>query len=57
MFNFKFNSISDAIFMQSSNGQYHGLYVWSVVLIVLLSILITFLVYKVQIKNIGKKIK
>lgn len=57
MFDFKFNSIADAIYMQSSNGQYHGLYVWSVVLIVLLSIWITFLVYKVKINNIGKKIK
>ena len=57
MFNFEFNSLSEALLMQSQNGQNHGIYVWSVVLIVTLCISISFIFYKYKIKEISKKIK
>lgn len=57
MFNFAFNTISEAWIMESANGQSHGMYVWSVVLIVFLTIFFTFFTYKFKIKNIRKKIK
>lgn len=56
MFNFAFDSIGEAFMMQSANGQYHGIYVWSVVFIVLTSLLVTFFIYKRKIRNIGKKL-
>ena len=34
MFDFAFDTFSDAMIMQSQNGQSHGLYVWLVVAIV-----------------------
>ena len=57
MSKFAFNSISEALIMQSLNGQNHGLYVWSVLAIVFFTLLITFLVYKYKLKKISKKIK
>ena len=57
MSKFAFNSISEALTMQSLNGQNHGLYVWSVLVIVFFTLLITFLVYKYKLKKISKKIK
>ena len=57
MFNFTFNSISEAILMESQNGQNHGIYVWSVFFIVFGTLLITFSVYKNKIRNLSKKIK
>lgn len=57
MFNFEFNSLSEALLMQSQNGQNHGIYVWSVIIIVFLCILATFIFYKMNIKKISKKLK
>ena len=57
MSKFAFNSISDALLMQSLNGQNHGLYVWSVLAIVFFTLLITFLVYRDKLKKVSKKIK
>lgn len=57
MFNFAFNSISEAILMESQNGQNHGIYVWSVFFIVFGTLLVTFSVYKNKIRNLSKKIK
>ena len=57
MFNFEFNSLSEALLMQSQNGQNHGIYVWSVIIIVFISILATFVFYKINIKKISKKLK
>jgi len=57
MFNFEFNSLSEALLMQSQNGQNHGIYVWSVIIIVFTCILVTFIFYKVNIKKISKKLK
>ena len=57
MFNFAFNTISEAWIMESANGQGHGIYVWSVVLIVFLTIFLTFFTYTLKIKKISKKIK
>ena len=51
MFNFAFNSFNEAIYM---NG--HGIYVWSVLVIVILSLLIFFIAYYLKIKNIKKKL-
>ena len=51
MFNFAFNSFNEAIYM---NG--HGIYVWSVLIIVILSLLIFFKAYSSKIKKIKKKI-
>ena len=51
MFNFAFNSLNEAIYM---NG--HGIYVWSVVVIVILSFLIFFFAYRSKIKQIKKKL-
>ena len=48
MFNFAFNSLSEAFLMQSQNGQNHGFFVWSVVVIVFLCILSTFIFYKIN---------
>ena len=41
MFNIEFNTLAEALLMQSQNGQNHGIYVWSVVLIVTLCISIS----------------
>ena len=57
MFDIKFNSLAEALLMQSQNGQNHGIYVWSVVLIVTLCISISFVFYKYKIKENSKKIK
>ena len=57
MFNFEFNSLSEALLMQSQNGQNHGIYVWSVIIIVFICILATFIFYKINIKKISKKLK
>jgi|TARA_B100001063_G_scaffold51771_1_gene45785 heme exporter protein D len=57
MFNFEFNSLSEALLMQSQNGQNHGIYVWSVIVIVFICILVTFIFYKINIKKISKKLK
>ena len=57
MFNFEFNSLSEALLMQSQNGQNHGIYVWSVIIIVFICILVTFIFYKMNIKKITKKLK
>ena len=57
MFDIEFNSLAEALIMQSQNGQNHGIYVWSVLLIVALCISITFIFYKFKIKEISKKIK
>ena len=57
MFNIEFNTLAEALLMQSQNGQNHGIYVWSVVLIVTLCISICFVFYKYKIKEISKKIK
>jgi|TARA_B100000497_G_scaffold1651_1_gene1977 heme exporter protein D len=57
MFNFEFNSLSEALLMQSQNGQNHGIYVWSVIIIVFICILVTFIFYKMNIKKISKKLK
>mgnify|MGYP005683434537 FL=1 len=51
MFDFAFNSLNEAIYM---NG--HGIYVWSVVVIVILSFLIFFFAYRYKIKQIKKKL-
>ena len=51
MFDFAFNSIGEAIYM---NG--HGIYVWSVLIIVILSLLIFFIAYSSKIKKIKKKL-
>ena len=57
MFNIAFNSLSELFLMQSQNGQNHGIFVWSVVVIVFISILATFIFYKINIKKISKKLK
>ena len=57
MFNFAFNSLSEVFLMQNQNGQNHGIFVWSVVIIVFTCILVTFMFYKVNIKKISKKLK
>ena len=57
MFNIQFNTLAEALLMQSQNGQNHGIYVWSVLLIVALCISINFIFYKFKIKEISKKIK
>ena len=57
MFNIQFNTIAEAFLMQSQNGQNHGIYVWSVVLIVIMCISIAFIFYKQKIKATAKKIK
>ena len=57
MFDIEFNTFAEALLMQSQNGQNHGIYVWSVVLIVVLCLSISFIFYKYKIKEISKKIK
>jgi|TARA_B100000795_G_scaffold38601_1_gene25409 hypothetical protein len=57
MFNFAFSSISEAILMESQNGQNHGIYVWSVFFIVFGALILTFCIYKNKIRNLSKKIK
>ena len=57
MFNSAFNSLSEVFLMQSQNGQNHGIFVWSVAVIVFISILATFIFYKKNIKKISKKLK
>ena len=51
MFDFAFNSFYEAIYM---NG--HGIYVWSVVAIVCVSLLFFFILYSSKIKQIKKKL-
>ena len=51
MFNFAFNSFYEALYM---NG--HGLYVWSVVILVFISLLGFFIGYTVKIKKIKDKL-
>ena len=51
MFSFVFNSFDEAIYM---NG--HGLYVWSVVILVFISLLGFFIGYTVKIKKIKDKL-
>ena len=51
MFDFAFNSFYEAIYM---NG--HGIYVWSVLAIVCLSLLVFFTLYSSKIKQIKKKL-
>ena len=51
MFNFAFNSFYEAINM---NG--HGLYVWSVVILVFISLLGFFIGFTVKIKKIKDKL-
>ena len=57
MFDLQFNTFSEALLMQSQNGQNHGIYVWLVILTVALCLSICFLFYKIKIKKISKKIK
>ena len=57
MLDIEFNSLAEVLLMQSQNGQNHGIYVWSVVLIVTLCISIYFIFYKYKIKEITKKIR
>ena len=57
MFDFAFDTFSEAIIMQSQNGQSHGFYVWLVVAIVFVTIALTFIIYKYKIKKISQKIK
>ena len=51
MFNFAFNSFEEAIYM---NG--HGIYVWTVLAIVIASLLIFFISLNIRIKKIKKKL-
>ena len=51
MFEFAFNSFYEAIYM---NG--HGIYVWSVLAIVCVSLLFFFTLYSSKIKQIKKKL-
>jgi len=51
MFSFVFNSFEEAIYM---NG--HGIYVWSVLIIVIISLSIFFIIYSSKIKKIKKKL-
>ena len=51
MFDFAFNSFYEAIYM---NG--HGIYVWSVVAIVCISLFTFFILYSSKIKQIKKKL-
>ena len=51
MFNFAFNSFYEALYM---NG--HGLYDWSVVILVFISLLSFFIGYTVKIKKIKDKL-
>jgi heme exporter protein D len=51
MFNFAFNSFYEALYM---NG--HGVYVWSVVILVFISLLGSFIAYTVKIKKIKDKL-
>ena len=57
MFNFEFNSLAEAFLMQSQNGQNHGIFFLFVLIIVFVSILATFIFYKMSIKKITKKLK
>ena len=50
MFNFAFNSLYEAIYM---NG--HGIYVWSVVVLVIISLITFFVLYDKKIKKFKKK--
>jgi heme exporter protein D len=51
MFNFAFNSFYEALYMSG-----HGLYVWSVVILVFISLLGFFIGYTVKIKKIKDKL-
>ena len=50
MFSFVFNSFDEAIYM---NG--HGIYVWSVVALVMISLITFFVLYDKKIKKFKKK--
>ena len=50
MFNFAFNSFNEALYM---NG--HGIYVWSVLAIVFISLMYFFVSYWLKIKKFKKK--
>tara|TARA_B100001057_G_C22411159_1_gene779728 strand:- start:410 stop:577 length:168 start_codon:yes stop_codon:yes gene_type:complete len=51
MFDFAFNSFKEALYM---NG--HGIYVWSVVSIVFISLISCFISFNIKIKKIKRKI-
>ena len=51
MFNSAFKSVEEAIYM---NG--HGIYVWSVVVIVTFCLVCSFIYYKIKIKRLKKKL-
>ena len=50
MFNFAFNSINEAIYM---NG--HGIYVWIVLAIVIVCLISAFGHYKIKLRELKKK--
>tara|TARA_B100000768_G_scaffold170677_1_gene177276 strand:+ start:3732 stop:3896 length:165 start_codon:yes stop_codon:yes gene_type:complete len=50
MFNFAFDSFDSFIFMDG-----HGIYVWSVFCIVIISLISMFMFYKNQLKKLKKK--
>ena len=50
MFNFAFNSFNDFIYMDG-----HGIYVWSVFCIVIVSVISMFMFYKNELKKLQKK--
>jgi len=50
MFDFPFKSIEEALYM---NG--HGIYVWSVVLVVIFCLIYAFTYYKIKLKKIKNK--
>ena len=50
MFNFAFDSFDSFIFMDG-----HGIYVWSVFCIVIISLVSMFMFYKNQLKKLKKK--
>ena len=57
MFNIQFNTLAEALLMQSQNGQNHGIYVWSVYALGISMIVISFSIAKKRIAGIQKKIK
>ena len=56
MFDIELNSLAEALLMQSQNGQNHGIYVWSVIIIVFICFLVTFIFYNIYIILISKKL-
>tara|TARA_B100000287_G_scaffold433188_1_gene494315 strand:+ start:403 stop:570 length:168 start_codon:yes stop_codon:yes gene_type:complete len=51
MFDFAFNSFKEAIYMEG-----HGIFVWVVLCIVIMSLILGFLNYKSKLKTLKKKI-